>query len=81
MLKPESSQSKAEKFTEILSARKLVATVLWDRKGVLIMEFMRQGATITSEVYYETLRKLRRASHSELKAWNADIQCTRSVPP
>jgi transposase len=32
-----------------------------DRKGALIVEFMRQGTTITSEVYCETLRKLSRA--------------------
>jgi hypothetical protein len=36
------------------SARKLMATVFWDRKGVLLVEFMQQEATITSEVYYGT---------------------------
>jgi hypothetical protein len=46
-----------------------------------MVEFMLQGTTIMSEVYCETLKELRRASHSEQKAWNADIQCTRSAPP
>jgi hypothetical protein len=32
-----------------LPARKLISTGLWDRKGVLMMEFMQQGSTITSE--------------------------------
>jgi hypothetical protein len=41
-------------------ARKLKATVFWDRKGVL-MEFMQQGTTIMSEVYCKTLKYLHRA--------------------
>jgi hypothetical protein len=35
------------------SATKLMATVFWDRKEVLMVEFMQQGATITSEVNAE----------------------------
>jgi hypothetical protein len=31
------------------------ATVLWERKGVLMVEFMQQVTTIKSEVYCETL--------------------------
>jgi hypothetical protein len=31
-----------------MSARKLMATVFWDRKGVLMMGFMQQGPTIIS---------------------------------
>jgi hypothetical protein len=37
-----------------LPARKLMATVFWDRKGVLMAEFMHQGTTVTSEAYCET---------------------------
>jgi hypothetical protein len=40
------------------SARKLMATVFWDRKGVLMVEFMQQATTITSQVYCETLEKI-----------------------
>jgi hypothetical protein len=43
------------KFTQV-SARKLMATVFWDRKGVLMVEFMQQGTTVL-EVYCETLKK------------------------
>jgi hypothetical protein len=50
------STSKPKKFKQALSARKLMATVFWDRKGLLIVEFMQQGTTITSEVYRETLK-------------------------
>jgi hypothetical protein len=55
---------KAHTFTKNLkkckqiSARKLMAAVFWDRKGVLMVEFMQQGTTITSEVYCKTLKKL-----------------------
>jgi hypothetical protein len=48
------SINKLKKFKET-SARKLMAPVLWDRKGVLQVEFMQQGTTVTSKVYCETL--------------------------
>jgi transposase len=38
-----------------------MASVFCDKKGVLMVEFMQQGTTLTSEVYCETLKKLRRA--------------------
>jgi hypothetical protein len=37
-----------------------MAAVFWDRKGVLIVEFMQKETTIISEVYCETLKKLHR---------------------
>jgi hypothetical protein len=40
-----------------LPARKFMAIVFWDRKRVLMAEFMQQGIKITTEVYFETLRK------------------------
>jgi histone-lysine N-methyltransferase SETMAR len=54
------SPNRPEKFKQ-MSARKLMAAVLWDRKGVLMVEFMQQGTTIISEVYCRTLKKLCRA--------------------
>jgi acyl-CoA thioesterase len=41
-----------------MSAKKLMAAVLWDRKGVLMVEFMQQGTIITLEVYCEMLKKI-----------------------
>jgi len=38
-----------------------MATVFWDRKGILLPEFMAPGTTITSEVYCGMLHKLRRS--------------------
>jgi len=34
-----------------------MATVFWDRKGVLLIKFMEPETTITSETYCETLKK------------------------
>jgi histone-lysine N-methyltransferase SETMAR len=48
-------------------ARKLMVTVSRDRRGMLMLEFLQQGTTITSEMYYETLKKLCRVGHSEQK--------------
>jgi hypothetical protein len=40
------SPNKLKEFKLTLSARKMMATVFWDRKGVLMVEFMQQGTTI-----------------------------------
>jgi hypothetical protein len=53
------SPSKTKTFKQT-STRKLMATVFRDRKAVLMVEFMQQGTTVTSEVYCETLKELRR---------------------
>lgn len=55
---PESKQQSMEwrhsfspqkkKFKVTQSARKIMATVFWDRKGVLLIEFMPTGTTINS---------------------------------
>uniref|UniRef100_A0A1B6H603 Mos1 transposase HTH domain-containing protein n=1 Tax=Homalodisca liturata TaxID=320908 RepID=A0A1B6H603_9HEMI len=55
------SPSKPKKFKQTLTKRKTMATVFWDQKGVLLVEFMQQGTTITKESYCETLHRLRRA--------------------
>jgi hypothetical protein len=66
MLKPKSSQSSGcmhihqtsqKSLNKRLPARKLMAIVFWDRKEVLMVEFMQQGTTIMSEVYCNTLKK------------------------
>jgi hypothetical protein len=39
--------------------------VFWDRKGVLLVEFLPQGSTINAGVYCDTLKELRRAIQSK----------------
>ncbi|KAJ4443883.1 hypothetical protein ANN_05670 [Periplaneta americana] len=49
------------KFKQTLSVRKVMCTVFWDRKGILLIDFLPRGETVNADRYYETLRKLRRA--------------------
>ncbi|KAJ4448311.1 hypothetical protein ANN_10326, partial [Periplaneta americana] len=49
------------KFKQTLSVRKVMCTVFWDRKGILLIDFLPRGETINADRYCETLRKLRRA--------------------
>jgi hypothetical protein len=51
---------KPKKFKRTFHGRKLIATVLRDRKGVLLVAFTNPGATIISKVYCEILKQLRR---------------------
>jgi hypothetical protein len=74
MLKPKQwmhthSPNKSKTFKQRSAVTKLMPTVSWARKGVLVVEFI-QGTTITSQAYCETLKKLRRAIQK--KAWNAE---------
>jgi hypothetical protein len=54
----------AEKV-QTLPARRLMATVFWDREGLLMAEFMQQGTTVTPDVYCKTPKKLCRATQNE----------------
>jgi hypothetical protein len=65
--------NKSKKFKYTLSARKLIAAVFWNRKGVLIVEFMHQGTTITSEVYCEALQNWLEPFRIR------DVECWQSV--
>jgi len=47
---------RVEKF-----AGKVMATVFWDEKGLLLLEFMPQKTTITGQTYATTITALREA--------------------
>jgi hypothetical protein len=51
------SPEEPKKFKQTSSARKLVATVFWYMKGVLMVEFI-QGTTLKSQVYCERVTKV-----------------------
>jgi hypothetical protein len=55
------SSSIKKKFKQTISTRKIMCTVFWDRKGVLLVEFLPQVSTINAGVYCDTLKKLLRA--------------------
>jgi hypothetical protein len=52
---------KPRKFKQTLSAGKEMASVFWDRKGLLLCEFMPAGTTINASRYCETLKNRHRA--------------------
>jgi len=38
-----------------------MATIFWDRKGILLIGFLERGLTINADVYCENVRKIKRA--------------------
>ncbi|GBL82035.1 Mariner Mos1 transposase [Araneus ventricosus] len=48
-----------------LPQRKIMASLFWDRHGVLLIDFMQRGTTINAVTYSQTLRKLRRATQNK----------------
>uniref|UniRef100_A0A1B6DU03 Mariner Mos1 transposase n=1 Tax=Clastoptera arizonana TaxID=38151 RepID=A0A1B6DU03_9HEMI len=56
-----SSPRKPVKCRQTFLTRKLMATVFWDKKGIILVEFMERGTTINAAVYSDTLKKLRSA--------------------
>lgn len=55
-----SPQKKAPKKAKIETlAGKIMATVFWDSKGVILMDYLPRGGTISSNRYCEVLKKLR----------------------
>ena len=50
-----------KKFRVKKSAGKVMATVFWDEKGLLLLDFMPQKTTITGQTYANTITALREA--------------------
>jgi uncharacterized membrane protein len=48
-----------KKFKVQNSAGKVMATVFWDSEGILLVQFLKTGATINSERYVQMLKKLK----------------------
>jgi hypothetical protein len=65
------SPNKSIKFKQTQSVRKLMTGVFWDTKGVLMVEFMQQGTTVTSEVYCKTQKK----NYVRPAIQNKDLEC------
>ena len=54
---PASPRSK--KFKSQQSVGKVIMTVFWVSVGVILVDFMSKGATINSDAYIDTLKKLK----------------------
>ncbi|XKL62446.1 hypothetical protein PGB90_002279 [Kerria lacca] len=44
-----------KKFKVTPSAGKMMGTFFWDHKGIIHIEYMPKGTTITADAYYNTL--------------------------
>lgn len=49
------------KFKVLPSSSKIMASVFWDREGVIMIDYLERGHTITGHYYAEELRRLRQA--------------------
>ena len=48
-----------KKFKTLPSAGEVMCTVFWDRKGVILLDFLEPGQTIKSDSYIAMLTKLK----------------------
>jgi hypothetical protein len=51
-----------DQFKTKASAEKVMLTVFWKSEGVVLTDFLENGATVNSERYIETLGSLKNAS-------------------
>ena len=51
----------AGQVPQIASAGKVMATVFWDSEGVLMIDYLQRGKTVTGVYYADQIRKLRAA--------------------
>jgi hypothetical protein len=54
------TSARKKKFKAVPSARKIMATVSWDCEGVIHIAMLPSGRTINSDVYVETLKKVKK---------------------
>jgi hypothetical protein len=52
------SSPTTKKFKTTTSVRKVMATVFWDKKGLLLVDFIHKNETINADRYIQTLQKL-----------------------
>jgi len=58
---------RTKKFKTSISVKKIMASVFWDRKSILLVDFLPPGATVDTATYCDTLTRLRRAIQSKRK--------------
>ncbi|GFV48699.1 uncharacterized protein TNCV_3059991 [Trichonephila clavipes] len=54
-----SNSPKAKKCKTSISAKKIRASVFWDRQCIVLLEFMPSGTTVNTAAYCQTLKRLR----------------------
>lgn len=56
-----SDEGAPKKFKVQSSAGKVMATIFWDCKGILLIDYLEKGKTVTGEYYANVLKQLREA--------------------
>lgn len=56
-----SDEPTPKKFKVSSSAGKVMASVFWDAEGIIMVDYLQKGATITGSYYAEQIRRLREA--------------------
>ena len=65
--------SQSKKTKAVPSAVKMMGTVFWDAEGLILVEFLERGQTITAARYVQTLHKLLRALRDKRRGRNIII--------
>lgn len=63
---------RVKKFKTVLSPKKVLATVFWDRRGIIHVEYLKYGNTVNAAGYCETLKRVRRAIQNKRRGMLTD---------
>lgn len=58
---------KTKKCQTLISVKKIMASVFWDRQSILLLEFMTPGTTSNAAAYCQTLKHLQRAIQNKCR--------------
>jgi len=61
----EAGRSVAKKTSSVLSVGKVMASVFWDAEGILFIDYLEKGKTITREYYSNLLTRLDEKIHEK----------------
>jgi histone-lysine N-methyltransferase SETMAR len=62
-------------FKTSISVKKIMASNFWDRKGILLVNFMHPGATINATAYCDTFTQLQRAIQNKRRGMLSRGMC------
>lgn len=71
----------AKKFKTVQSVKKIMTSVFWNKKGILLIDFLPQGQTIKGACYCETLKKLCLAIKNKRREMSAFLEFYDNAHP
>jgi len=70
---------RTQKFKTSISVKKIMVSVFWDRKGILLVDFMPPGATINADAYCDTLTRLRAIQNKSRGMLSRGVRCSTAM--